>query len=49
MIYGPGVAYADFGPLVVESDIDDSIIATLKDYFPTYLRRLREERGLEIG
>jgi hypothetical protein len=40
-------AYADFGELVVETDVDDAVIATLKMWLPTYMTQLELERGLD--
>jgi hypothetical protein len=35
---------ADFGPLVLETDVDLAVAATLKRWLPTYLAQLRVER-----
>jgi hypothetical protein len=43
------VRAADWGPLVVETDVDHALISTLRLWFPTYLSRLEEERGWEYG
>jgi hypothetical protein len=39
---------ADFGPLVLSPDIDDATIATLREWFPTYMERHAEERDLDL-
>lgn len=39
---------ARWGPLVVSADVDDAIIAVAQRWFRTHLRRLREERGVEL-
>lgn len=36
-------------PLVITTDIDDSVLATLKEWLPTYLRLLSESRQLKDG
>src|SRR3954468_14252533 len=41
--YGP---VADFGPLVVETDVDFAIIKTLRLWLPTYLAQAERERDL---
>jgi hypothetical protein len=43
------VSYADFGPLVIATDIDDAIIATLRRWLPTYLWYVEQERGITHG
>lgn len=35
---------ADFGPLVIETDIDLAVVKTLRRWLPTYLWQLRAER-----
>jgi hypothetical protein len=40
--------YADFGPMVVESDVDDAVTMTLKLYLPTYLREVQRERSGQL-
>jgi hypothetical protein len=40
------VLAADFGPLVVETDVDVAVIATLRLWLPTYLARIEDERSL---
>lgn len=42
----PTVRAADFGPLIVETDVDEAIIARLRLGLPTYLSALEEDRGL---
>jgi hypothetical protein len=37
---------ADWGPLVVETDVDSAIIGTLRKWLPAYLGRVEVERGL---
>jgi hypothetical protein len=37
---------ADFGPLVVETDVDLAVLATLKSWLPTYLAQAERQRGL---
>lgn len=39
---------AEFGPLVVETDVDVAVLATLKSWLPTYLAHARGERVLPI-
>jgi hypothetical protein len=39
---------AGFGPLVLESDLDETIIAHLRLWLPVYLTRFEEERGLAL-
>lgn len=41
--------YAQFGPLVVETDVDVAVIETLKVWLPTYLRQVELERDLTAG
>jgi hypothetical protein len=41
--YGPAT---DFGPLVVETDVDFAIIRTLRLWLPTYLAQAERERDL---
>lgn len=42
-------AQADFGPLVVETDIDLAVIATLALWLPTYMAQVERERSLPNG
>jgi hypothetical protein len=42
----PTVGLADWGPLVIGSDIDDFVVATIKTWAPTYFTQTRKERGL---
>lgn len=37
---------ADFGPLIVETDIDRAVIAQLRLWLPDYLSAVEDERGL---
>jgi hypothetical protein len=37
----------DFGPLVVETDVDTAVIKLLRKWLPTYLSILEDERELE--
>lgn len=39
---------ADFGPLLISTDIDDAAIATLQAWLPTYLGQIERERGLRV-
>lgn len=39
-------AIAEFGPMVVETDIDRAIVGTLRLWLPTYLGQMERERGL---
>jgi hypothetical protein len=43
------VGIANWGPLVVGTDVDDEIIATLRKWVPTYLAQLRIERNLSFN
>jgi hypothetical protein len=43
------MAVADFGPLVVETDLDAAIQATLEMWLPHYLSQIEDERDLAIG
>lgn len=38
--------HADFGPLIVETDVDGAVIGTLKLWLPTYLAQAERDRGL---
>lgn len=40
---------ADFGPLLLNVDIDDAVLATLKLWLPTYLRQQEIERDKSVG
>ena len=42
----PGTGIANWGPLVCGPDIDQEILSTVKKWAPTYLGRIRTERGL---
>jgi hypothetical protein len=39
---------ANWGELLVETDVDEAVIATLKKWLPSYLTRLERERGLTV-
>lgn len=39
---------ADFGSLVVETDVDRALVDTLRLWMPTYVRRLRVERDVAL-
>ena len=45
----PVVGIANWGPLVIGTDIDDQMLATLKTWMPTYLRQARLERELSFN
>jgi hypothetical protein len=40
---------AEFGPLIVETDVDAAVIRTLRTWLPTYLAQVERERDLTIG
>lgn len=40
---------ADFGPLVITSDVDKAVIDTLRLWLPTYLSQLERERDIPVG
>ena len=40
------IGIADWGPLVIATDIDDAAIELCRIWMPTYLRRFGQERGL---
>ena len=40
---------ADFGPLVLSTDVDDAVVDTLLTWLPTYLFQFEHERGLTPG
>lgn len=42
-------AIADFGPLVVETDVDAAVYGTLSKWIPTYLTKIESERGFPNG
>jgi hypothetical protein len=44
----PGPYYAEFGPCVIENDIDVAATETLSKWLPTYLRQMEEERELDF-
>jgi hypothetical protein len=37
--------HADWGPLIVETDVDADILLLLRTWLPTYLGRVEDERG----
>lgn len=37
---------SDWGPLVVSTDVDEAILATFREWLPTYLKYLSTERNL---
>jgi hypothetical protein len=41
-------AHADWGDLVIETDVDQAVIATLKKWLPQYLAQAERERGLDL-
>ena len=41
-------AIANWGPLVISSDIDDAVLTTLRTWMPTYLTQIRKERNLSF-
>lgn len=43
------IGIANWGPLVIGTDVDDEIIATLKQWIPTYLTQARLERGISFN
>lgn len=40
---------AHFGPLIVETDIDDAVVSVLRTWLPTYLGQIEVERSLTPG
>lgn len=40
---------AEFGPLVLNSDIDDAIVSLLRTWLPTHMAQLERERSLALG
>jgi hypothetical protein len=42
------VRAADFGPLVLLTDIDEAILGTLATWLPTYLARHEQEQGWDL-
>ncbi len=40
---------ADWGPLVIATDVDQAVIDVLKEWVPTYLLKTAAERGLPAG
>jgi hypothetical protein len=45
----PGVGIANWGPLVIGTDVDDAVLATLRTWMPTYLRQLHDERNMSFN
>lgn len=45
---GQVIGLASWGPLVTSSDIDDAILDVLQVWMATHLRRLKEERGVQL-
>lgn len=45
---GETIGLASWGPLVVSADVDDAILDVLQTWMATHLRRLKEERGVEL-
>ena len=43
------IGIANWGPLVIGTDIDDAVLATLRTWMPTYLRQDRLERDLSFN
>jgi hypothetical protein len=43
------VAVGDFGPLVINTDIDDTLIAMFRTWIQTYLTAVSSERGLPVA
>jgi hypothetical protein len=43
------MAFADFGPMIVETDVDDAVINTLRYWFPSYLKQTIRERNLPLA
>lgn len=43
------VGIANWGPLVIGTDVDDQLLDTLKTWMPTYLRRFHDERDLAFN
>jgi hypothetical protein len=43
------VTYAEYGPLLLSTDLDQAATDVLKTWMPTYLMRFEEERHLAIG
>lgn len=41
--------YADFGPCIVETDIDAAVVALLIRWFPTHLAQIEREREFTAG
>jgi len=43
------VGIADWGPLVISTDIDDATVELLRTWMPTYLRQFGQERALTFN
>ena len=43
------IGIANWGPLVIGTDIDDAVLATLRTWMPTYLRDQELERDLSFN
>lgn len=43
-----GIMAADFGPLVIETDVDAAVVRTLRLWLPTELAAFERERGLAL-
>lgn len=41
--------FADFGPMVASTDVDDAVLATLETWVPSYMAHFEDARGLERG
>jgi hypothetical protein len=44
----PDTGRAKWGPLVASTDVDDAVVAVLREWLPTHLRRETEYRGLDF-
>lgn len=42
------VGLANWGPLIASIDVDDKVLEVMQTWMPTHLRRLKEERGIEL-
>lgn len=40
---------ADFGPLVINTDVDEAVIGMLSLWMPTYMSQVERERGMTVG
>lgn len=41
--------YAEFGPLVVAEDVNNSVLAALRYWLPTQIHQVEIERGITVG